>query len=191
MGRDALLIEVADAREAVALTTWLRGRAEAGEVVPGAATVLVREPADRAALLRTVADWTPPEHVAPTRTVEVPVVLDGADLADVARAWDTDVDGVAARVADLRLTSAFCGFAPGFAYLAGLPARLALPRLASPRPRVPAGSLAIGGGWVGLYPTASPGGWRLLGRTDVVLFDVDRDPPALLAPGTRVRLVPR
>ncbi|GFJ90481.1 hypothetical protein Prum_041230 [Phytohabitans rumicis] len=94
------------------------------------------------------------------------------------------------RLAGTELRVAFCGFAPGFAYLAGLPASWAVPRLASPRPRVPAGSVGLAGEYAGIYPTASPGGWRLVGRTDAVLFDVRRDPPALLAPGTRVRLVP-
>jgi KipI family sensor histidine kinase inhibitor len=83
----------------------------------------------------------------------------------------------------------FCGFAPGFAYCAGLPDRLAVPRLGTPRTRVPAGSVAVAGTWTGVYPTVSPGGWRLLGTTDAELWQVDRDPPALLPPGTRVRFV--
>jgi KipI family sensor histidine kinase inhibitor len=85
---------------------------------------------------------------------------------------------------------AFCGFAPGFGYLTGLPAELAVPRLATPRPRVPAGSVGLAGAYTGIYPSASPGGWLLIGRTDVVLFDVAADPPALLGPGARVRFVP-
>jgi KipI family sensor histidine kinase inhibitor len=84
---------------------------------------------------------------------------------------------------------AFSGFAPGFAYLAGLPDDWAVPRLATPRPKVPAGSVGLAGAYAGIYPTASPGGWRLVGRTETVLFDVRRDPPALLTPGTGVRLV--
>jgi KipI family sensor histidine kinase inhibitor len=86
---------------------------------------------------------------------------------------------------------AFCGFSPGWAYLSGLPAELAVPRLATPRPKVPAGSVAVGGEYVGIYPSASPGGWRLIGHTDAALFNVDADPPALLTPGTRVVLVDR
>ena len=82
---------------------------------------------------------------------------------------------------------AFCGFAPGFGYLTGLPDDLHVPRRATPRTRVPAGSVALAGPYAGVYPQASPGGWQLVGRTDAVLFDVDRDPPALLMPGTTVR----
>ena len=81
------------------------------------------------------------------------------------------------------------GFAPGFPYLSGLDPALALPRLATPRTRVPAGSVAIGGAQTGIYPRESPGGWRLLGRTPLRLFDPQRDPPSLLAPGDRVRFV--
>lgn len=81
--------------------------------------------------------------------------------------------------------SAFCGFSPGFAYLSGLDH--AVPRLATPRTRVPAGSVALAGRWCGVYPGDSPGGWRVIGRTDAVLWEPDRAQPALLAPGVRVR----
>ena len=91
--------------------------------------------------------------------------------------------------AALELEVAFCGFSPGFAYVSGLPPELAVPRLETPRPRVPAGAVGIAEAWTGIYPTASPGGWRLLGHTDVALWDVDRDPPALLSPGTRITIV--
>ena len=86
--------------------------------------------------------------------------------------------------------SAFCGFSPGFAYLAGLPEELAVPRLDTPRTKVPAGAVALAGTWCAAYPTASPGGWRLIGRTDAALWDAAREQPALLAPGTRVRFRP-
>jgi KipI family sensor histidine kinase inhibitor len=87
------------------------------------------------------------------------------------------------------LVVAFCGFAPGFPYCTGLPERLAVPRLDAPRTRVPAGAVGLAGPFTGIYPTASPGGWRLIGHTDLVLWDTDRDPPATLVPGTRVRFV--
>jgi KipI family sensor histidine kinase inhibitor len=122
--------------------------------------------------------------------VELPVVYDGADLDRVAELWSTDPRGVARRLGGLELVAAFSGFAPGFSYLSGLPAELAVPRLDSPRPRVPAGSVAIADTWCGVYPTASPGGWSLVGRTDAVTWDQAREQPALLAPGTRVRLRP-
>jgi KipI family sensor histidine kinase inhibitor len=84
---------------------------------------------------------------------------------------------------------AFNGFAPGFAYCTGLAEERAVPRLERPRSRVPAGSVGLAGPYTGVYPTASPGGWRLIGRTDLTLWDVERDPPATLPPGTRVRFV--
>ncbi len=117
------------------------------------------------------------------------MVYDGPDLEDVAGLWGVEPAEVVARHTRLELVSVFCGFAPGFAYLSGLPREWAVPRLDSPRSRVPVGSVALADTWCGVYPTASPGGWRLLGRTDATLWDVHRDPPALLAPGTRVRFV--
>ncbi|MEU8013496.1 5-oxoprolinase subunit B family protein [Micromonospora parva] len=121
--------------------------------------------------------------------VVVPVSFDGPDLPAVADHWGVDVSAVRHRITSTRFRVAFCGFAPGFPYLTGLPAELALPRLATPRPRVPAGSVALAGPYAGIYPGASPGGWQLVGRTDLVLFDVAADPPARLNPGTTVRMV--
>ncbi|MET8268717.1 5-oxoprolinase subunit B family protein [Micromonospora arida] len=121
--------------------------------------------------------------------VVVPVTFDGPDLPAVAEHWGVDVPAVRHRLTSTRFRVAFCGFAPGFPYLTGLPAELALPRLATPRPRVPAGSVALAGPYAGIYPGASPGGWLLVGRTDLLLFDVAADPPARLGPGTRVRMV--
>ncbi|MEO3774452.1 allophanate hydrolase subunit 1 [Micromonospora sp. B9E7] len=123
------------------------------------------------------------------REVVVPVSFDGPDLPAVAEHWNVDVPAVLRRLTGTRFRVAFCGFAPGFPYLTGLPAELALPRLATPRPRVPAGSVALAGPYAGIYPGTSPGGWQLVGRTDLVLFDVHADPPARLGPGTSVRMV--
>jgi KipI family sensor histidine kinase inhibitor len=146
--------------------------------------------ADPGAVAEAVRCWTPEAtETEPTSRVEIPVVYDGADLADVARLWDTDERGVVARLTETELTVAFCGFSPGFAYLAGLPPELAVPRLPSPRAKVPEGSVGLADAYAGIYPTASPGGWRLVGRTDARLFDPERTPPALLTPGVRVRLV--
>ncbi|MFD6567610.1 allophanate hydrolase subunit 1 [Micromonospora profundi] len=121
--------------------------------------------------------------------VVVPVEFDGPDLTVVAEHWSVDVPTALRRLTGTRFRVAFCGFAPGFPYLTGLPAELALPRLSTPRPRVPAGSVALAGPYAGIYPSASPGGWLLVGRTGLTLFDVHDDPPARLGPGTLVRLV--
>jgi KipI family sensor histidine kinase inhibitor len=190
-GRDAVLAEVAGSAEARSLAAYARtARVGADEVVPGARTVLFDGVADPGALAGQLARWTratPPEQGP---VVELPVVYDGADLADVAARWGTDVDGVVERHMTTEFVSAFCGFAPGFAYLAGLEEHYAVPRLDRPRARVPAGSVGLAGSWCGVYPTESPGGWRLLGRTGTTLWDAGRSDPALLAPGTRVRFVP-
>lgn len=190
VGPGAVLLEVPDVGSALSLAAHCRAASLATEVVPAARTVLLDglavRPEQVAAALTT---WTPGGAAASGSLVELPVVLDGEDLPEVARLWGCTAAEVVATLTSTSFTSAFCGFAPGFSYLAGLPADRAVPRLRSPRPRVPAGSVALAGEWAGVYPTASPGGWRLVGRTDATLWDVDREPPALLAPGTRVRFV--
>ena len=136
------------------------------------------------------ADDTSP---TPTRLVEVPVCYGGAHGADLdaaAAELGLTAEALIARHAGAVYTVGMLGFAPGFPYLAGLDPALALPRLATPRTRVPAGSVAIGGAQTGIYPRESPGGWRLLGRTPLRLFDPARAEPSLLAPGDRVRFVP-
>ena len=126
------------------------------------------------------------------RRIDIPVCYGGSvgpDLAEWARHGGfTPEEGIARHAGgDYRV--AMLGFAPGFPYLTGLDPALAMPRLATPRARIPAGSVGIGGGQTGVYPTAGPGGWRLLGRTPLRLFDPGASPPALLAPGDRVRFV--
>jgi KipI family sensor histidine kinase inhibitor len=187
VGRDAVLVEVADSRAAVDLAEWARGRSLAREVVPGARSVLLDGLADRDALPGALEGWTP-GGVAAGAEVTIPVTYDGPDLAAVGEQWSCSAEEVVARHQATTFVSAFCGFAPGFAYLSGLETEVS--RLATPRTRVPAGSVALAGSWCGVYPTSSPGGWRIIGRTDASLWDVDRDPPALLVPGTRVRFVP-
>jgi KipI family sensor histidine kinase inhibitor len=192
VGAHALLVEVGDADTALSLATWARTReVAAAEIVPGATTVLfdgVDDPTALADLLRT---WTPSAAPSPGGLVEIEVAYDGADLGFVAGQWGIDEAEVVERHTRIEFVVAFCGFAPGFSYLSGLSAELAVPRLESPRSRVPAGAVALAGSWCGVYPTPSPGGWRILGTTDAVLWDQDRDPPALLPPGTRVRFVAR
>jgi KipI family sensor histidine kinase inhibitor len=117
------------------------------------------------------------------------VTYDGPDLADVASHTGLSEDEIVAAHTGSTWTVAFGGFAPGFAYLVGGDQRLAVPRRESPRTSVPAGSVGLAGEFSGIYPRSSPGGWQLIGRTDVVMFDVDRDPPALLTPGAQVRFV--
>jgi KipI family sensor histidine kinase inhibitor len=193
VGWSALLVECA---EPVRVAAWLAGRAAAGElvateIVPGERTVLLDGVPDPDGLAPELADWDPLLAPAPetARTVEIPTVYDGEDLALVAEHWRVTPDEVVARHLDTEFTVAFCGFAPGFGYLTGLPPSLAVPRLPTPRPRVPAGSVGLAGRYTGVYPSESPGGWLLIGRTSVQLFDVAAEPPALLAPGTRVRFV--
>lgn len=198
VGANALFVECADSARLEAWRAEIWRRREAGDIdavdiVPGAATILLDGvPPGTAQLLRSWPDPAPADSNSDSDsdTVEIPAVFDGEDLPFIAEHWGVDVPVVVERLTAAALRVGFCGFAPGFAYMVGLPQEWAVPRLAAPRSRVPAGALALAGGYAGIYPTASPGGWRLVGRTELVLFDVHRDPPALLAPGTRVRIVP-
>lgn len=149
----------------------------------------------RAQLDALPIDAVPTDALAETktaRTVEIPVVYGGEagpDLDSAAAELGITPRQLAQRHAAGEYVVAMIGFAPGFPYLLGLDPALALPRLATPRTSVPAGSVGIGGAQTGLYPRESPGGWRVLGRTPLTLFDPSREPPALLAPGDRVRFV--
>jgi KipI family sensor histidine kinase inhibitor len=188
VGRNAVLVEVGSSHDAVSLATWARARSLARDVVPGAETVLLDGLRNRGSLEEDLASWQP-STAAPGREAELRVTYDGPDLAFVAERWGCDVAEVVRRHQATTWESAFCGFSPGFAYLAAAADLPEVPRLATPRTRVPAGSVALAGRWCGVYPQASPGGWRLIGRTDATLWDPDRDQPALLEPGTRVRFV--
>lgn len=129
---------------------------------------------------------------APAETIEIPVCYGGEfgpDLEAVAKETGLTAEQVASRHRDGDYTVAMLGFAPGFPYLLGLDPALAVPRLDTPRTRVPAGSVGLGGAQTGIYPREGPGGWRLIGRTPLGLFDPNRDPPAKLLPGQRVRFV--
>ncbi|SCE86511.1 5-oxoprolinase subunit B family protein [Micromonospora mirobrigensis] len=196
VGAYALLLDCDDPDHVEAWRAELCRRRDAGElsaveIVPAARTVLLDGVPDPGRAAARIAGWTP-EPVTTTAAadrVDVPIVYDGEDLPVVAGHWGVDVPEVVQRLRDTEFRVAFCGFAPGFAYLTGLPEGLAVPRLATPRSRVPAGSVALAGPYAGIYPGASPGGWLLVGRTALTLFDVHADPPARLTPGTRVRLV--
>ncbi len=168
------------------------------DVVPGEATAVVTIDAsgDAAEISARLADLVRGMPDAPdaraddaATVIEVPVAYDGEDLTVVAEASGLTVGEVVERHQDAIYRCAFCGFAPGFGYLAGLDPALHLPRRESPRPRIPAGAVAIASHYTAIYPTASPGGWHLIGRTDIALWRADRDPPALITPGARVRFV--
>jgi KipI family sensor histidine kinase inhibitor len=197
-GEQAVLVELDDLEAALAADHVVRelvSREDLGvmDVVPAARTVLVtaQSPGLVGPLTARLdaALQTMPEGAAPPAEgeVEVPVVYDGPDLADVATATGLTEAAVVAAHTGTPWRVAFGGFAPGFAYLVGGDNRLRVPRRATPRTSVPAGSVGVAGEFSGIYPRTSPGGWQLLGHTDLVLFDVDRDPPALLRPGWTVR----
>jgi KipI family sensor histidine kinase inhibitor len=190
---DAALLIAADGR-ADALAAAIVSQRYDGvlDVVPGADTVLVTTEPGRVDLAelaeRMLALEPPPAGPAAETLAEIPVVYDGPDVEEVARLTGLSAAEVVARHTAAEYQVGWLGFSPGFGYLTGLdPVLAAVPRLAEPRVRVPAGSVAIAGGLAGVYPTASPGGWRVLGRTSAVLWDAERDPPSLLAPGMRVR----
>jgi KipI family sensor histidine kinase inhibitor len=191
-GDRALLVEVADLAAVAAVRGALERSPLPGQqdLVPAARTVLVildRRPtgADVDALRQVAV--VPTADPVERPTVDLPVVFDGPDLAEVAGLTGRAVPELVGALTAVEFEVAFGGFAPGFAYLTGLPADLHVPRRATPRTRVPAGAVGLAGPFAGAYPRASPGGWQLVGRTDAVLFDVERDPPALLVPGARVR----
>ncbi|MGW3120079.1 5-oxoprolinase subunit B family protein [Streptomyces sp. NPDC001107] len=196
VGDSALLVEVSSGDKAQALhAELLRRRAEGlltvREIVPAARTVLLDGLDDPVRLASELtASEVPPVPPREQAVVDIPVRYDGPDLADVAAHWGVGEQEVARIHAATEFRVAFCGFAPGFGYLTGLPPLYDVPRRATPRTAVPAGSVALAGPYTGVYPRSSPGGWQLIGRTDTVLWDHARVPAAMLSPGTRVRFVP-
>ena len=190
-GSRGVLAEVADLETVHRLrAAVLQSDLPAVEVVPGWRTLLVT--AADAAGARAVAARLPelplPDLAAARgRLVELPVVYDGADLQAVAELTGLSPDEVVERHTAPEYVVAFLGFTPGFPYLVGLDPALHVPRRATPRTSVPAGSVGLAGEQTGVYPRSSPGGWQLLGHTRTVLFDAAADPPALLAPGDRLR----
>lgn len=193
-GTDSLLVEVPDTAAAMRVYDEARRReVDAADVVPAARTVLFSGVPDLARLEEDLAGWTVEDTTAaPAGTgpvVEVPTVYDGPDLDWVARHWDVTTREVVDLHGSVEMVVAFCGFAPGFAYCTGPQVLRSVPRLVEPRTRVPAGSVGLADVFTGVYPSASPGGWQLVGRTDLPLWDTSRVQPATLAPGTRVRFV--
>jgi KipI family sensor histidine kinase inhibitor len=191
-GDRAVLIEVADPAAAAAVARRLRAECVSlVDVVPGHCTVLATwagdEPAGLAAIAANALTEGSPEP-APT-TLTIPVTYDGPDLAAVSELAGLSIDDVVDVHSAALYTVAFIGFAPGFAYLIGGDDRLHVPRRSEPRTQVAAGSVGVAGPYSGVYPLEGPGGWRLIGRTSLELFDPVRTPPAALAPGDRVRFI--
>ena len=193
-GAYAVLLEVDGLRQVQALYAALLRQPLLGisDIVPAESTVLLIGPR-AAALAAQACQWSldAPDTADEAPAIDVPVVYDGADLAELQQLTGLDREGLIAAHSGSQWTVAFCGFAPGFAYLSGGVAQLGpIPRLPTPRPRVPAGAVALADRYCGIYPRESPGGWRLLGRTAAPLWDLSRARPALLTPGARVRFRP-
>ena len=196
-GPTALLVELDGTDEVLSLSREIERRRRQGwcksltDVVPGARTVLLDGLADAKGAAEEIASWDlgrVPFHGG--AVVDVPCRYDGPDLPVVAGHWGVAEGAIAEIHASLAHQVAFCGFAPGFAYIEGLGARWQVPRRPSPRPAVPSGSVALAGTYTGIYPRTSPGGWQLIGSTDLALWDLRRARPALLTPGALVRFVP-
>ena len=193
-GEAAFLVDLDSPEAAQGLRRTLAAEPIRGvtALVPGQASLLVEfDPLapDPVSLETAIASVTP----APTpagRDRTIPVVYDGPDLAEVAQLVGLSEAAVAEAHAAGEHRVLFGGFAPGFAYVGGLPDSWRIPRLGTPRTRTPAGSVAVADGMTGIYPAELPGGWRIIGRTPVTLFDPRRDPPVYLEPGDRVRFAP-
>ncbi len=196
-GPSALLVELDSLDEVLALAAEVQRRHRLGwcptltDAVPGARSLLLDGLEDPEATVSEVSSWPlPPTPQHPQGEVVVPCTYDGPDVAFVASHWGVAEQEVAAVHSSLEHRVAFTGFAPGFAYIEGLGERWQVPRRAAPRSSVPAGSVGLAATYTGIYPRASPGGWQLIGHTDLVLWDERRRPPALLVPGVAVRFVP-
>jgi len=192
-GAGAVLLECADLAETQSLRPEIEQRfAAVTEIVPGARTLLLRldrplSTAERQDLLEL--QGAEASSTADQEVVTLPVDYSGPDLAEVAEHTGMSPDEVVAAHTGQVWTVAFCGFAPGFGYLVGEHDRLRVPRREHPRTTVPAGAVGLADAFSGVYPRSGPGGWQLIGRTDVELWNLDRDPPAVLRPGGRVRFV--
>jgi len=162
------------------------------EVVPAECTVLVCWDKDLSIsqIENLIANVTAASAAIPGRLVEIPVTYNGQDLTEVAQLTGLSESEVIELHSGTVFNAAFAGFAPGFMYCTGLPEILQLPRRASPRTSVPAGSLAMADAYTAIYPLNSPGGWNLIGTTDIKMFDANADQPSFLLPGDRVRFVP-
>lgn len=192
-GTGGLLIELNDLETTLTLldamkTNWIDGVID---LVPAASTLLVRfdiSVTDARSIVSSVSKMDRSSRTVRTgETFEIPVIYDGEDLEEVAALLGWTTEEVIRRHTATTYTVAFTGFAPGFAYMTCDDPAFDVPRRKSPRVRIPAGSVALGGRFGGIYPADSPGGWQLLGRTPLKMWDIDRDRAALLSPGDRVR----
>lgn len=194
-GDHAVLVELNDLSQVLGLYASLRTAPPVGtaRLIPAAQTLLVGyDPAATTVkklsanlLDRTVRPIPPQEE----RHVEVPVRYDGEDLDDIARLTGLSRREVITRHLAGEHTVGFCGFSPGFAYITGLHSALHVPRHTSPRTAVPPGAVAIADRFTGIYPRTSPGGWRIIGHTDLAVWDLERDPPTVLTPGSRIHFI--
>lgn len=203
MGDSAILVETGDIDDVLVLAPALNDLVRSGDpdlaavtdIVPAARTVLLlaSPTADLARIAARVrrlsVDLDRRAVRTEERVIEIPVRYDGPDLEEVATLTGLSVQEVVAAHTSTPWRVGFGGFIPGFAYLVGGDSRLTVPRRPSPRTAVPVGAVGLAGEFSGIYPRSSPGGWQLIGSTDVVLWDADREPPALLQPGTAVRFV--
>ncbi len=195
-GDQALLLEFESTAEVLAWSAAVREADLPGvlDVVPASRTVLIKlagpryqaPTRQRLAKLQVAADALT-EATDQSADVEIEVVYDGEDLDEVARLTGLTPDQVVEAHTATLWQVGFGGFAPGFAYLIGGDSRLAVPRRADPRTKVPAGAVGLAGEFSAVYPRESPGGWQLIGRTSTEMWDVDADPPALLVPGMWVQ----
>ncbi|CDO30809.1 5-oxoprolinase subunit B family protein [Mycolicibacterium porcinum] len=195
-GDQALLLEFDSTAEVLVWTATLTAAQLLGvvDIVPASRTILIKlaDPRYQAPTRQRLSTLRLQPGTAPVRPtgqadVTIDVVYDGDDLNDVATLTGLTPDEVIAAHTGTPWQVGFMGFAPGFAYLVGGDTRLQVPRRAEPRTSVPPGAVALAGEFSGIYPRQSPGGWQLIGRTDAVMFDVHRDQPALLTPGTWVQ----
>ncbi len=194
VGDTALVVDLDNQAAALGLWRTLQHKPGPGqvEVVVGARSVLVRYAAgtDLAALAGHLRTTVPtPDLDRPSERVTIETIYDGVDLDEVGELTGLGRDGVVAAHTGVEWTVAFTGFAPGFGYLTAPDHPLRVPRRAHPRTEVPAGAVGLAGEFSGIYPRPSPGGWQLIGRTNARLWDLNREPPALLRPGVAVRFV--
>jgi KipI family sensor histidine kinase inhibitor len=194
-GTTALLVELDSLDEVLGLYAALQDEMPDGvvDVVPAARTLLVVTDPDVTSL-SSVAQAI--EHAEPrqdrldsSELLEIPVTYDGEDLDEAARLLGCDAAELVRRHTAAQWTVAFCGFMPGFGYLVSKEWLAQVPRRSSPRKKVPSGSVALAGEFSGVYPRESPGGWQLIGRSKLTMFDPFRDPAALLRPGGRVKFI--